>query len=453
MACINTRYNGSTSHPNKYCIGDGGRMLLVDLLEYAENDLSMSNKARELSYVVSRAIYDGKKPDHYVEFSGRQEFLIYEPQSVGLDEYPELAVMFTLRKPNTAGSVSAAVCKFTKGGVLLGKYSRGMIFYGLRNMTYDEVKIMVGGTAFHDAFAHEMMHHLDSIRSDDRMPTSKSDNKARYYNNDSEFNAYYHDIVRNLTGAINEIKKGEKPSDIMGLYSLTGDFKTDIAKILKPNGIHEREFLKWLRNSRRKALIKRIYKLYGELTKQVKPILESNTGSQYLYHTTSNSAAYEILESGEIRPKNYESFVSFSLIPLPHGDIEAKDVTLVFNANALRSQLIEVEYTETWYQNHPSQARYVAGEGWVEQFVHEPETFDEDGFDDDGYDEAFASAEIDAFLDKHGEDEWVSINNGAPVRFTKKDVVGMVLHNISTPEDWKTELAALGYDNLTIKFV
>jgi hypothetical protein len=250
------------------------------ILEDAQNDLLMGNMAHDLSYDVSRAIYSGKKPDHHVECtSSGQEFLVYDPQSVGLDEYPDLALMFALRKPNTAGSVSAAVCKFDP--MLFGKYSHGMIFYGLRDMTYGEVKIMVGGTAFIDAFAHEMIHHLDAIRSDDKMPNSSSDNKARYYNNDSEFNAYYHDIVRNLTGAINEIKKGEeKPADIMDLYSLTGDFKTDIVKILKPNGTHERMFLKWLRNSKRKALIKRIYKLYDELTKQVKqdkksPVSES----------------------------------------------------------------------------------------------------------------------------------------------------------------------------------
>ena len=179
----------------------------------------------------------------------------------------------------------------------------------------------------------------------------------------------------------------------------------------------------------------------------------TNTG-QYLYHTTSNSGAFDILNERNVKPKNYESFVSFSTKPLPFGDIESKDVTLVFRKDLLISQLDEVDYEVSWYHEHTDQARYIAGEGWKEQFEYEPED-SEDEFDNDGgYEEAFSNAEIDSFLDKDGEEEWISKKAGVPVQLNPTSVVGLIINHHFDQTDldeWKQDIASMGY-HISISF-
>lgn len=125
-----------------------------------------------------------------------------------------------------------------------------------------------------------------------------------------------------------------------------------------------------------------------------------------LYHTTSFDAAEAIKESGVIQPKNYDSFVSFAEDPFT-GDISANDVTLKVEVDP--ASVEKVEYTKRWYKKHPEQASYIAGEGWIEQFEY-PDTDDEDE-----QEEAFSQAQLESFLWKANEKEWISKTPGEPV--------------------------------------
>lgn len=163
-----------------------------------------------------------------------------------------------------------------------------------------------------------------------------------------------------------------------------------------------------------------------------------------LYHTTSPGAAFDILAHHELRPKTAESFVSFSLMPHLR-DIQAHGAVLVFDLRALYGQLEPVEYTDAWAREHPDEVRYIAGEGWSEQFEYTPD----DDFDDDDYEAAYADAELESFFQKAGEDEWISLRPGRPVRFTRACVTGLILDDVDN--ETRTMLGRMGYDHLKLQ--
>jgi len=142
----------------------------------------------------------------------------------------------------------------------------------------------------------------------------------------------------------------------------------------------------------------------------------------YLFHTTSVSALKGILRDGRLIPGG-GGFVSFSAVPLTSTDISGNDVVLVFSKSSLASQVEEVRYTEPWYIANPEKASYIAGTGWIEQYVEPEECYDdEDWADEDCLEEAYAQAEFDAFFWKSDEQEWISRNEGRNVRFEPKDL-------------------------------
>lgn len=163
-----------------------------------------------------------------------------------------------------------------------------------------------------------------------------------------------------------------------------------------------------------------------------------------LYHTTSPAGAWAILADKEIRPA-YEGFVSLSERPNLY-DIRAHGAVIVFNLRHLYAQLEPVEYTVAWAHAHAQQARYIAGEGWSEQFEY---TSDEDEDDEDGYDRAYADAEMEAFLTKAEEDEWISLHPGVPVRFAPAAVTGVMLAHLDAEAG--QELHQMGYPHVTLR--
>lgn len=166
-----------------------------------------------------------------------------------------------------------------------------------------------------------------------------------------------------------------------------------------------------------------------------------------LYHTTSPGAAFDILSSHTVRPSNNEGFCSFSLKPHLH-DIAAHGAVIVFDLRQLYAQLEPVEYTQEWAHEHPDQARYIAGEGWAEQFQYEPDDTEEDDFEDDGYETAYAEAELEAFLHKSDEEEWISLQAGQAVHFTPAAVTSLIVHEIDA--ETEADLKQIGYGHVKL---
>lgn len=144
-----------------------------------------------------------------------------------------------------------------------------------------------------------------------------------------------------------------------------------------------------------------------------------------IYHTTSYHAAEQIQRTGILEPKN--GFISFSAHPIMHGDISANDVILVFDALPLLPNLLQVKYTEKWYDKYPEHASYIAGEGWREQLdTTECYDFEDDWEDDDCVEAMTRDAELESFLFKSDEEEWISKVIDEPIRFRPEWLLDVV---------------------------
>lgn len=148
-----------------------------------------------------------------------------------------------------------------------------------------------------------------------------------------------------------------------------------------------------------------------------------------LYHTTSLAALEEILKHRRIKPRNYESFVSFSEVPFLT-DIRGTDAVLVFRRSAIAKRLVKVRYDEAWFEEHPEQGSYIAGEGWREQYMPPeelttpPDDADEDWEPDEEEIEADEkAAEIESFKHKSNEHEWITKKAGEPLHFQIEDIL------------------------------
>lgn len=149
-----------------------------------------------------------------------------------------------------------------------------------------------------------------------------------------------------------------------------------------------------------------------------------------LYHTTSLFVASKVFEALEFRPKDRESFVSFAGDKPYFGDISSNQVVIeLAGSRDLKAQLERVEYTEDWFHEHADQASYIAGEGWREQFVYEPpEDGDDDDFDEfEDEEDQYHEAEIDAFLAKDAEREWISREAGQPVKIAREEILRILV--------------------------
>jgi hypothetical protein len=134
-----------------------------------------------------------------------------------------------------------------------------------------------------------------------------------------------------------------------------------------------------------------------------------------VYHTTSSINAKNIMDTGIIKPRDGESFVSFSKKPFT-GDISHNEVTLKINSSNIASDIMEVIYTEQWYEKYTDHAAYIAGEGWKDQFITPDECYDDEGEEDtDCYNQAYRDAELDSFLWKKNEEELISKVMGEPI--------------------------------------
>mgnify|MGYP000635370297 CR=1 FL=1 len=118
---------------------------------------------------------------------------------------------------------------------------------------------------------------------------------------------------------------------------------------------------------------------------------------KWLFHTTSWKALDSILRSKMLRGE----YVSLSENPFL-SDIRATEVALKLDASKLHN-VQKVQYTEEWYKQHPTEAAYIAGDGWREQFSY-------DGVEDDTEAEeaVYREAELESFLHKTGELEWIA---------------------------------------------
>ena len=232
----------------------------IHLTEAPSDDVRWAEMAQQASITVSHAIYGGLEVEHEVEIGGFGDYLVWSASLLGLtNRFPELAdyaVMFGLKNPKAVG-LSGGAYSFSPS--ILGGIRKAVIIDGLPKLTDEEARKLAGSTGFLEIAHHEFLHVFDGTRSKWMNGTTvNSKDSAKYYNHPSEFNAYYHDIVTHMTALA---KAGDEIEDYADIYGFTGDFKKDLSSMLTA-GSHIRQFVKWLSEPRRKALLKRIYRMH-----------------------------------------------------------------------------------------------------------------------------------------------------------------------------------------------
>jgi hypothetical protein len=239
-------------------------MRIQDLLEAPQIELAMSHEAHQAALQVMRYVFAGHPPRAHVDIGSHGEFYVYGSQDIGLEQ--SFALLIGRRKAATLG-MSGAIMHF-EGEQLFG-YRVGLVIYCLNQFNDQALRQTVNSVGFMHTFEHEYIHLLDNARTDDRIVGGeRSDprtSQADYFNDPAENNAYFHDIAKDILHVINA---GAEAPQYFQLYKFTGDWQTDLARLLTKDPYAKR-FVQLLRKQRRRSLMKRLYRLYQQMLQTV----------------------------------------------------------------------------------------------------------------------------------------------------------------------------------------
>lgn len=251
-----------------------------ELTEAVADHLEMAKAASQAALAVCRKLDQGIQPDHHVDIEGYGPFFVYDFGLFGLHAIPgmeQYCLMLGLRDPDKAiDPVTGGV--FRLNPPLLDHYTRCLVIYGLTAMKVETVQELVG-TRLLTVLKHEFIHVYDTLRNP-KITSGELDSsdRQRYFNHAAEFHAYLHEVMDRLTSIAQE-NNPEIREFLAQSYGITGDFKRDLAMLLKQND-STREFVSWLTASRRKALLKRVYAMHQFVMK----LLGQSTTARGLAH-------------------------------------------------------------------------------------------------------------------------------------------------------------------------
>jgi hypothetical protein len=238
--------------------------------ESAERDVAMGGKAQRMASQVAERIRNGLKADAETRLF-RDTVLMWRMETLGLTEnesaLSEWCLVLAPNQSRGGWAVTGATIRNEKA-IVLDRYSQVVVIYGLREVNNFGGGILATEPTFVRVLAHEFLHMLDILRLDniEVKPDPVGNymdriDPQRYFNKPLEYNARFHDLVSSLTSV--GASAPEERLDLADEVGLTGDFKKDLEHLLKPQDRDGTdEFLKWLTEPRRKALLRRLYKLY-----------------------------------------------------------------------------------------------------------------------------------------------------------------------------------------------
>ena len=241
-------------------------MLITDVLnlsETVEHDILSARRATKAALQVSHAINQGVKPFCEVEMKPGVNVLAFDPTELGLTKLdPQLErcpILLGMQEESTRG-MSGIVATLPLGS-LTPQTDRCIGIMGMRDYTLEGARTLVMSTEFVATIRHEFIHLFDNFGGRISLKSIDSLDNAQYYNDTAEFNAFYHDMTDMLTSIASAAEHAESPKDYADLYGFTGDFNKDLRKMCD-HDFHTKAFWKWLTDDRRKALLRRIYKLH-----------------------------------------------------------------------------------------------------------------------------------------------------------------------------------------------
>lgn len=185
-----------------------------------------------------------------------------KPEDIGWNDVGRNVLLgFGLANPNSDGHSGQII-----GGpseIFGTDYNYIILVECLTTLTNAEVHKIIATREIRDVIEHEIIHYLDSMRSNGKVFGKAIDpnNKEQYYNDAAEFNAFYHDLVQNIHAFIAASNDGGPIQQLAKEFGIYPDLIRTISSNLTA---HSREFMQWLKEDRRKALLKRLYLAHQE---------------------------------------------------------------------------------------------------------------------------------------------------------------------------------------------
>lgn len=174
----------------------------------------------------------------------------------------------------------------------------------ITDQMHQGMKRIVEYPMWHGAIVHELQHVFQSLHN---IPFNSSmkgknnqnpiDTTTNYYNEPTEFDAFYHQRTRYYHMALASLKAGDTEAGVELLKSLRfdDDFKTAIENML-PKNFDDDEFGIWFygKDKQRRRLIKRLYTLHKAIVealhKQSIVIKENNMEDDHTRHAAALAA-------------------------------------------------------------------------------------------------------------------------------------------------------------------
>jgi len=256
-------------------------MRYSQILEKVQDDLDQHKAVSDAVSKLSQYFYDetNSANDYGMKWAdvnfGDPEtngtYFILPAKQAGLTEFPDLMFLFGKAKIRHTTGMNARSTK-----PILG-HTKLILIWCARtdadpNTMLAQIKAkVVGNFETHHVLKHELTHYLDFQR---RAVANKEDTFAKgyehYYNNPSEYNAYFTNLADHLMGMINGMRREpDHAQTYADLYDYDPDFMTMLKDIMTASAFEGlRGFLKYMNTKTRQKTLKRLYALHqyaGEL--------------------------------------------------------------------------------------------------------------------------------------------------------------------------------------------
>lgn len=239
----------------------------IDLIESPTDDVTAYTEAWNIYKKLYSYFYEGGKTNIEVETNNRTYYGI-EATAIGC-KVDDLVFCFGTKR---SGKDSARYIQYNEP-VLMG-YDKIIFFDALPTLDDAYVSTFLGKS--NDMIIHELIHYIDSKRNAIQPKSYELDDGTidndKYYNDPSEFNAFFTNIAERYLDFLRvTIDDPKYRKDYAVLYGISEDFTSNLKTFMTDSrNAHIRRFIKHLTSDRRKALIRRLYKLHEEVISKLK---------------------------------------------------------------------------------------------------------------------------------------------------------------------------------------
>jgi len=258
-------------------------MKLIEILtEDVHQDIEMHAIVDKVRASFMGYVYAEGKYDFELDWNSVGRFFVYKPTTLKVDHLGFTDVLFAIGERNgsyPSGAVIHQPSENREGP--FKNYGRMLTVFWIppTKMTPTPyLKPFGSDLKVASIIEHEAIHILDGNRTGNKSlkvkPKLASEMNNHddldideYINSPREFNAFYHQVADRLFSVISELKAWDgtsmTASDIADLYYISDDFFETLKKSIGDDLILK-QFMKWIRSDRRKALLKRLYQLHKE---------------------------------------------------------------------------------------------------------------------------------------------------------------------------------------------